>query len=287
MDIRTLLFQLGQFRLGSRGLTLVDGSGAAVASLEVSSGAPEGAVTAKAGSLCLDITNGALHIKAVGAGATGWSSVADVTGSGLVVPHQSGNGIKVNQSTPTYPWRDIIGAVQPKASGAGSPTRRIYRGGEVGVFSFAANDVCDFCFHIPHDYVPGSDLLFHVHWSHNGTSISGNAVFDFYYTYAKRTSGMVFPAEKMITVSVSTPNVATIPQYSHRVDETALTAADATATLTDRDLIEVDGLIEGTIKLRTLPTIGSGFLFIHTCDIHYQSTNMGTVSSAPDYYTPA
>src|SRR5574343_483227 len=134
--------------------------------------------------------------------------------------------------------------------------------------------------------VPLCDLFFHVHWSHNGTSISGSAVFDFYYTYAKRAS-MIFPAEKMITVTVSTPDVATIPQYSHRVDETALTAASATDTLTDRDDIEVDGLIEGTLKLRTAPTIGGGgYLFVLTADIHYQSTNMATVSKDPDFYTP-
>lgn len=207
--------------------------------------------------------------------------------SSLVLPRTAGSGILVDTSNPSYTWRDIIGAVSPKASGLGTPTRRVYRGGQVGVYSFAANDVCDFSFHIPHDYVPGSDLFFHVHWSHNGTSISGDAVFDFYYTYAKRTGGMVFPAEKMITVSVSTPDVATIPQYSHRVDETQLTAAAATATLTASNLIEVDGLIEGTLKLRTVPTIGSGYLFVHTADIHYLSTNIGTVGKDPDFYTPA
>ncbi len=39
------------------------------------------------------------------------------------------------------------------------------------------------------------------------------------------------------------------------------------------------------LKLTTLPTIcGGGKLFIHTCDIHYQSTNLGTVNGAPNYY---
>lgn len=207
--------------------------------------------------------------------------------SNIILPYPAGNGIKINPDNPQFTWRDIIGAVQPKATGAGSPTRRAYRGGQLGVYSFIANDVCDFCYHIPHDYVPGSDLHFHIHWSHNGTAIAGNAVFDFYYTYAQRTGGMSFPAEKMITVSVSTPNVATIPQYSHRVDEEQLTAAVATATLTASDLIEVDGLIEGTLKLRTLPTITGGYLFVHTADVHYLSTNIGTVGKDPDFYVPA
>lgn len=223
-------------------------------------------------------------------GELGWDTTSGgilLPAESLILPYEQGYGIKVNPDSPQFTYRDIIGAVSPKASGAGSPTRRVYRGGTLGVYSFAANDVCDFCFHIPHDYVPNSDLFFHVHWSHNGTSISGDAVFDFYYTYAKRTDGMVFPAEKMVTVSVATPDVATIPQYSHRVDETPLTEAVATATITASSLIEVDGLIEGTLKLRTAPTIGSGYLFVHTCDIHYLSTNIGTVGKDPDFYVPA
>lgn len=248
MSIEETIYRLRRNQLAARSFTVVDGNEVAVAS--------------------------------IGADSADFSS-------NIVLPYESGYGIQFGTPVPDFGWRDIIGAVQPKASGAGSPTRRIYRGGQVGVFSFAANDVCDFCFHVPHDYVPGSDLFFHVHWSHNGTSISGSAVFDFYYTYAKRTGGMVFPVEKMITVTVSTPDVATIPQYSHRVDETQLTAAEATASLTASGDIEVDGLIEGTLKLRTAPTIGGGgYLFVHTADIHYQSTNMATVSKDPDFYTP-
>ena len=288
LNTQQIMQALGQFRLLSRGLNIVNGAGATIATLEYSEGSPEGTVSAKVGSICLDTVNGVTYTKLTGEGSTGWAAPGEVAAAnGIVFPYTQGEGIKVDVDNPVFTWRDIIGAVQPKASGAGAPTRRVYRGGTLGVFSFAVNDVCDFCFHIPHDYVPGTDLLFHVHWSHNGTSISGNAVFDFYYTYAQRTGGMVFPAEKMVTVSVATPDVATIPQYSHRVDETPLTAASATSSLTDRDTIEVDGLLEGTIKLSTIPTIGSGYLFIHTCDIHYLSTNIGTVSNAPDFYVPA
>jgi hypothetical protein len=64
-----------------------------------------------------------------------------------------------------------------------------------------------------------------------------------------------------------------------------MTDETASATLTDRDEIEVDGLILCTVKLTSLPTIGGGGkLFIHTCDIHYQSTNMATKGKAPEFY---
>jgi hypothetical protein len=58
----------------------------------------------------------------------------------------------------------------------------------------------------------------------------------------------------------------------------------------DRDDIEVDGLLRVTLKLTTLPTLGGGGkLFIHTCDIHYQSNNSATkqkdVATTGSFYT--
>ena len=210
--------------------------------------------------------------------------VATYTGANLVIPKTTGVGIKVDQDTPAFGWRDIIGNISPKASGSGSPTRATYRG-NVSQFSFAANDLVDMEYHIPHDYVPGTDIYFHVHWSHNGTSISGNAEFTAYHTYAKGHNQAEFPAEKTLVITYDTTDIATTPQYRHRVDEAAMSNPTASASVFDTDLIEVDGLVLVTLKLTGLPTIGGGGkLFIHTCDIHYQSTNMATHGKAPDFY---
>lgn len=203
----------------------------------------------------------------------------------LVLPKTSGVGLKVDTSSPDFPWHDIIGWISPKASGAGSPTRRQYAGGNVYEWSFAQGDVCDFTFHLPHDYAPGTDLFIHVHWSHNGTDISGNAVFDFYHQYAKGHNQANFSAEKDVTVTYNTTNISTTPQYRHRVDEVQLTTSGGSATLGDTDLIEPDGLVIGQLKLTTIPSITSGFLFVHTLDIHYQSTNIGTKNKSYNFYT--
>ena len=204
---------------------------------------------------------------------------------GGILPKTSGQGIKVDIDSPVFGWRDIIGNVHPKASGVGSPTRAAYSGGNLGQYAFVANDVCDFEFHIPHDYAPGTDIYFHVHWSHNGTSISGNAAFDIYHSYAKGHNQANFPAEKNVTITYPTADISTTPQYRHRIDEVIISGASATATLMDHDDIEVDGLVQATLKLTTLPTIGGGGkLFVHTCDLHYQSTNMATKGRAPDFY---
>lgn len=201
----------------------------------------------------------------------------------LVMPKAASKGIKVDPESPSFGWRDIIGSVQPKATGVGAPARAVYDGGAVAAYAFVLNDLCDFGYHIPHDWVPGSDLLWHTHWSHTGTSITGDLVLELSYMIAKR--GGLFGAEKTLTITYPTVNLATTPRRLKRVDETPMTAAAATSILSATSEIEVDGFIEGTLKIASMPTIGGGGkLFIHTSDIHYQSTNIGTKQNAAPFY---
>lgn len=199
----------------------------------------------------------------------------------LSIGQDPGQGIKVGRN---FGWRDVLGKIAPKASGAGSPSRTQYYGANVYDYSFALNDVCDINYHIPHDYVPASDLHFHVHWSHNGTNISGNVVFTLYWHYAKGFDQQIFHTEKSTTITYNTTDLTTTPRYQHRVDEVKITAGTADANNTLNTDIEPDGMILGVIKVTTLPTITGGNLFIHEVDLHYQSTNMCTANKAPDFW---
>lgn len=206
----------------------------------------------------------------------------------LVLPKTSGVGIKVDTATPTFGWADIIGDVRPKTTGGGSPALETFIGGQTAAYCFLANDVIDFAWHIPHDYVPGTDLYVHIHWAHNGTNISGSFVVDVYSTYAKGHNQANFAAEKNVTITVPTPDLTTVPQYRHRIDEVQLSSNGGSATLLDSSLIEVDGLIICRMKATTIPTItgGSTKPFILFADLHYQTTGvMGTKQKAPSFYT--
>lgn len=195
---------------------------------------------------------------------------------------QPSGGIDLDGS---FGWRDIIGKVIPKAVGAGSPVRSAYMGGQLGQYAFVAGDAYDMEFHIPHDYVSGTDLHIHLHWSHNGTAIIGDVAFDMYHSYAKGHDQADFSAEKNLTLTYSTVSIGETPQYRHRIDELIMSGPEATATLMSRGEIEPDGLVLMTVRVTTLPTIGGGGkLFIHTCDIHYQSTNIATKNKAPNFY---
>lgn len=195
-------------------------------------------------------------------------------------------GIFIN-GTPT--WSDLLGDLSLKSSGAGTPTLAALMGGNVLVPFFAANDIATLTFHLPHDYVQGSDLFLHTHWCHNGTAISGSLVNTFEATYAKGHNQANFPAVITATQTISTPNIATVPQYRHRIDEFQLSAASPNANQFNSSIFEPDGLLLVAIKPTTIPTITGGsqhkpaILFV---DLHYQSTNVGTVNKAPNFYGP-
>lgn len=216
------------------------------------------------------------------------NSSSDVVGivDGLVIDKASGKGIKVDTATPTFGWRDLEGPIFAPMTGANKPTLTTYIGGSVEDYAFAAGDhYGPIKFHIPHDYVPGSNLHIHTHWSHNGTDVSGSFVLNHYVTYAKGHNQSPFHAEKNLTLTVSSLNITNTPRYQHRIDEIQLSTSGGSASLLNTDIIEPDGLILLHFDATTVPTVTAGSTFIHYVDVHYQSTSIGTKQKSPDFYT--
>lgn len=203
----------------------------------------------------------------------------------IILPKTAGEGVKVDSATPTYPWVDKEGTYLFNTAGLNAPTIATYRGGNTRALKFVANDRIDVQIHMPHDWASGTDMHVHVHWSHNGTAISGNASFQLDYTYAKGHNQADFAAEKQQTITYATTNIATTPQYRHRIDEIQLTDATGSGNYLNRGNLEPDGLFLIALKLTSLPTITAGDLFIHFVDLHYQSTGIGTKQKSPNFYT--
>ena len=223
-----------------------------------------------------------------GAGSGAWQKIEtdqlDSTGQniGRIIVADGANGTSWTQAV----WKDLIGDISPKTSGATAPTFGAYRG-NVWQYSFDSGDESHFTFHVPHDYKPGSDMYIHVHWSHtDAVSITGNIQFTFDVTYAKGHNQANFAAPIALTTSTyATTNLATTPQYRHRIEEVQLSAASPTASQLDSDDLEVDGIIMVRTMCPTQPTFGgTGKVFIHTVDIHYQAAYIGTKNKVPDFY---
>ena len=248
----------------------------------------------------IDVGTGIINIHAgayIGDGGTTnyteISATGDIKPKGsafIVIQKASGEGIKVDQTSPTFGWRDLLGPIIPRIKGGTAPAFTAFRGTNVKEYAFQAGDIIeDITFHIPHDYVEGTDLHLHLHWGHNGTAISGSLVVDYFLIYAKGHGQAIFNSEIDITETISTPNVATQPQWSHEIDEIQITNDGGDATHFDRALIEPDGVIKMALITTTIPTITgsatSDLPYLFTVDVHYQSTNIATKAKVPDFYT--
>ena len=141
------------------------------------------------------------------------------------------------------------------------------------------------------DWVPGTDLYIHVHWSHNGTAITGTGTFSstVAHSYAKGYDQASFTAEETLTCADTNVTTANTPQYRHKITEIQLSGSGGTGGLLDTEILEIDGLIFVNFTLDTIPTITGGTTaepFIHFVDIHYQSTQLATKArNGPAFYT--
>lgn len=205
---------------------------------------------------------------------------------GEVIGVQTNNSAAPSLFAPDIGWRDLIGDIVPKTIGAGAPTLAAIRGNVRG-FRYTAGDDGDIIFHVPHDYMPGSDMYLHMHWTHNGTAISGSMAVTFYSTYAKGHQQASFIAEKTLTITDGSLSIGTAPQYHHRITEAQFSTPGGSSSMLDTDAIEVDGLIVVHYDVTTIPTISGGTEtepFILTVDIHYQSNSIATPNKSPNFY---
>lgn len=211
---------------------------------------------------------------------------------GIVFPKTAGVGIQVDFNDPSYMWEDLLGAISIRGVGATDPSYNVYVGGIRG-YQFAVNDEVFIEFHMPHDYVPNSDIYLHFHWSTNGKLINGaaagtinggSATWGAEVTYAKGHNQAAFAAP--ITTTVVGNASSTV--YQHMITEVQLSAESPTASQLDSNILEVDGiiLVRGYLAANNI-TVVSGSApapYLHFIDIHYLSTGIGTKQKAPNFY---
>ena len=213
---------------------------------------------------------------------------------GIVVSNESGSGIEVDLDSPSFPWHDMLGPIGIRP-GAADPNWILYRGNMYAYrFDNATTTEVFLVFHIPHDYLPGSDMFIHMHWSQNVVDtgglagVPGNMEWNFDISYADghgTAGGAADPFVAPITVSVV--QQASTTQYGHMIAEVQFTNDGGTGGKLNRNTIMVDGLL--LVRAYRLKTAANDTLnqepFGHTCDVHYQSTGVGTKNKSPDFYT--
>lgn len=208
-------------------------------------------------------------------------------GLALQVPKAQNSGIKVDSlGTPSYPWHDINGVLYTDANDVDNAALTAYRGG-IKAHQFVANVSDAYVdFHIPHDYVMGSEIYIHVHWSHNSTLVTGGTVtWGIEAMYSKGHNQAAFGEPVLITFAQPASSI----QYQHLIAETAASTPGGSAVQLDTSLLEPDGVIQCRVYLDSNDMTVSGGVapdpFVHFVDIHYQSTSIGTKQRSPDFWT--
>ena len=208
-------------------------------------------------------------------------------GVDLMVPKDSGKGIKVDSlGTPTFGWHDIIGQVfVPNRTAPEAPAYATYRG-VLQQYQFSVNDEAQLQFHMPHDYVMGTTIYIHAHWSHTSAIVTGGSVtwgFDLSYAKGHGTGAFSSP------ITIAAIQNASTTQYQHLVCEASASVTGGSVSLLDTSLLEPDGLLFGRIRLIANNITSSGAVpdpFLHSVDIHYQSSGVPTKNRAPNFWGP-
>lgn len=203
----------------------------------------------------------------------------------IINPVPSGqDGVVINGNKT---WEDVIGVFTPRTTSGSTYNPSNFIG---GVYSWphAINYTGDIVYHMPHSYAPGTDLYLHMHWGHQGTSISGSFVVSLVVTHAKRTSAQdVFSTPITTSLSITGLNITNTPRYSHRIDEIQLSTPGGASNMLNTDDIGVDSLIMVRYTTSTIPSISGGVKnqpFIFASDLHIQTNVIGTPHKDPDYY---
>lgn len=204
--------------------------------------------------------------------------------SGMVAPKTSGAGIKVDTAAPTFGWADLVGD-DINSRNASSPTFQAWLGNiyQFGFKTAAGIEELFFAYHLPHDYVPETNIFIHIHCS-CAASATGNVKWYFDATYAKGHNQAAFPAA--ITTSLVSAMSATA--YKHLIQEVQLSTAGGSGTMLNTTNLEPDGLI--ILRLyrdaSDVADTSDQIIFVHAVDIHYQTTGiLGTKQKTPDFYT--
>lgn len=179
-----------------------------------------------------------------------------------------------------FGWQDILGYVQPRPSGGTVPTfQQIDTGLAFFGLKFDVGDETWITYHLPHDYIPNTDIYIHAHWiaNPNGSNRTQPVKWEFSWAYASGYDVAQFNLTTPTIVTATTTPVATA--YRHYISEVSLGAGSGVG-------MEVDGLIFMRVRRVTNGgTDNGGGIYLLLADCHYRSHGLPTKNRNPDFYT--
>lgn len=199
-------------------------------------------------------------------------------GSALTYGEMDGNWTELETRTGSG-WNDLVADVQVRG-GLYQPEFKNFRDG-IWAYAFSPTTMneCYAAFHVRHDYIAGTMVYPHVHWSVNTTS-TGTVRWGVEYTLARRsdygadgsgtnTGTIAFGATQTLYLD---HNIAANEQYEHHVNEAADGAGIPGTQLQEDALILCRFFRDAEHVNDTFPDD----IFLLTVDIHYQCNSLAT-----------
>lgn len=181
---------------------------------------------------------------------------------------------------PDYGWRDLVGNIVVKGTGANDPSWAAVTGlGGMYAYSFSATAMKEVWlqYHIDHDYAAGTKIYLHTHWLNAAASPNTGVVrWGFEYTVAKGHQQEAFAAPTTVYVN----QTCNATRYMHHIAEISLTDAVPATSLEPDSLILVRVFRDAADVADTC----TDAVYLLTSDCHYQTDRTSTKNKAPDFY---
>lgn len=174
-------------------------------------------------------------------------------------------------------WNDLVTEVTIRSGSA--PVIAQFRDG-IYLYSFDAGtpQECFAAFHFRHDYIAGTMVYPHVHWTTNTTN-TGTVRWGVEYTLARRhdsTGLRAFGATNTIYIE---HNIATPSQYTHFVNESPDSFGIPGTDLEEDSILLCRFFRDASDGNDTFPDA----VFLITVDVHYQCNTLCTPSRFPPF----
>ena len=229
--------------------------------------------------------------------AQGGQGKPDFFPLGIVLPKTTGVGLQVDTVNPTFGWKDLLGVIQTRQSGGTVPAFSAYIG-NIWQYSFGTGaGVVEIFneYHMPHDFLPNSDMFVHSHWS-TIVAPTGDINWLFEVSYAKGYDQMNFITPVVIPVTQTSTQA-----FRHMIAETQLSATggviasainvsitSGSATLTAASALFTAGDIGRTVRITGAGVAGADLdttisAFTSTTQVTLANTALTTVTTLPNY----
>jgi hypothetical protein len=196
-------------------------------------------------------------------------------GSELTYNELDGNFTDLDLRT-HYGWRDNIVPVYADTSSPNAPVLDLFRDG-IKKYNFAANELSEiYCeWHVDHDYMPGTALYPHIHWSTPSTNI-GVVRWGVEYSVAKGHQQAAFPTTTTIYIEQTTTGTA----YMHYIAEASEANAIPGLNIEPDTVIIARVFRDGANANDTLEANVFGLCV----DMHYLADRYATPNKVPNFY---